>query len=89
MQVLGVDHIYITVSDFDRSLAYYDRVMALLDFRKSHSTIAGDPHAHAGRPPELALQAAHQRGDGLHRPLVVLARRRPPIARMAEGAGAP
>ncbi len=42
--IIGVDHIYITVSDMARSEAFYDRVMKVLGFRKSTFTIGGDPH---------------------------------------------
>lgn len=43
LEVTAVDHIYITVSDFDRAVAFYDRVMRLLGFRKG--TMPGD-HRH-------------------------------------------
>lgn len=43
--VTGIDHIYISVSDLDRSEAFYDRVMLhALDFRKNKFAIDGDPH---------------------------------------------
>jgi hypothetical protein len=28
MEIVGVDHVYLAVSDFGRSSAFYDRVMA-------------------------------------------------------------
>ena len=34
MEVIGLDHIYLAVSDFARSEAFYDRVMRALGFRK-------------------------------------------------------
>ena len=43
-EVLGLDHIYISVSDMARSEAFYDTVMALLGFRKSTFQLGGDPH---------------------------------------------
>jgi glyoxylase I family protein len=46
VEVLGVDHIYLTVSDLERSEPFYDRLMRLLGFRKGDKAIAGDPHAH-------------------------------------------
>ena len=46
MEVIGLDHIYVSVSDFARSEAFYDRVMGALGFRKGDKPIAGDRHAH-------------------------------------------
>jgi catechol 2,3-dioxygenase-like lactoylglutathione lyase family enzyme len=43
-QVIGIDHIYIAVSDLAVSEAFYDRVMPVLGFRKSSFDIGGDPH---------------------------------------------
>lgn len=44
-QVIGIDHIYIAVSDLSRSEAFYDRVMLqALGFRKNRFELAGDPH---------------------------------------------
>ena len=46
MEVIGLDHIYVTVFDFPRSEAFYDRVMSALGFRKGDKPIGGDRHAH-------------------------------------------
>src|ERR1700733_9940253 len=46
MEIVGVDHLYLSVSDFARSLAFYDAVMQALGFFKGDRTIGGDPHAH-------------------------------------------
>jgi len=35
IEVIGVDHIYLTVSDMDRAERFYDTVLGLLDFRKA------------------------------------------------------
>ena len=43
-EVIGIDHIYISVSDLVRSEAFYDQVMPILGFRKNAFTISGDPH---------------------------------------------
>lgn len=44
-EVTGIDHIYLTVSDLERSEAFYDRVLAgALGFRKNSFTLGGDPH---------------------------------------------
>jgi catechol 2,3-dioxygenase-like lactoylglutathione lyase family enzyme len=43
--VTGIDHIYVAVSDLDRSEAFYDRVMLeALGFRKNEFIIGGDRH---------------------------------------------
>lgn len=42
--VIGLDHIFIAVSDLARSEAFYDRVLPPLGFRKNSFAIGGDPH---------------------------------------------
>jgi glyoxylase I family protein len=44
--VTGLDHLYLAVSDFERSVRFYDGVMRLLGFRKGTKPIAGEPHVH-------------------------------------------
>ncbi|HEY8515286.1 MAG TPA: VOC family protein [Candidatus Binatia bacterium] len=46
LEVLGLDHLYVSVADFSRSEAFYDRLMRYLGFRKGDRQIAGEPHAH-------------------------------------------
>jgi glyoxylase I family protein len=46
MDVIGLDHLYVTVSDLARSEPFYDSLMAFLGFRKGDKQIAGEPHAH-------------------------------------------
>ena len=44
-EVIGIDHIYIAVSNLEASETFYDRVMTeVLGFRKNKFEIAGDPH---------------------------------------------
>jgi catechol 2,3-dioxygenase-like lactoylglutathione lyase family enzyme len=43
-EIIGIDHIYITVSDMARSEDFYDRAMTVLGFRKNKFAIGGDPH---------------------------------------------
>jgi glyoxylase I family protein len=43
-EIIGVDHVYLSVSDLERSIAFYDVVMKVLGFRKNSFQIAGDPH---------------------------------------------
>jgi catechol 2,3-dioxygenase-like lactoylglutathione lyase family enzyme len=43
--VVGIDHIYVAVSDLARSEAFYDRVMLeALGFRKNKFVLGNDPH---------------------------------------------
>ena len=44
-EVIGIDHIYIAVSDLARSEIFYDRVLQdTPGFRKNKFTLSGDPH---------------------------------------------
>jgi glyoxylase I family protein len=46
-EVVGIDHIYISVSDLARSERFYDQVLLeALGFRKSSFSLDGDPHIH-------------------------------------------
>jgi len=59
LEVIAVDHIYVAVRDFDRSVAFYDGVMRLLGFRKGTNPIAGERHAHYfNRVTQLSLRPA-------------------------------
>ena len=46
IQVTGIDHIYITVSDMARSEVFYDKLLRdVLGFRKGGNfALGGDPH---------------------------------------------
>ncbi|MEJ1969211.1 MAG: VOC family protein [Rhizomicrobium sp.] len=46
VEVVGLDHLYLTVADVARSEPFYDAVFGLLDFRKADSAVGGDPHRH-------------------------------------------
>jgi len=50
MSPVRLDHLYVTVSDFQRSERFYDAVMERLGFRKGDTPIAGAPHAHYFTP---------------------------------------
>ncbi len=73
-EVIGIDHLYIAVSDLTRSEIFYDQVLLeILGFRKNRFTLGGDPHVqyfnrHFGyvlRPSRSA--AAHDSyAPGLH-----------------------
>lgn len=43
-EVIGIDHIYITVSDLDRAEKFYDVVLETLGFRKNRFQIDGEQH---------------------------------------------
>jgi glyoxylase I family protein len=43
-EIIGIDHIYIAVSDLAKSEAYYDAVMPVLGFRKNTFEIGGERH---------------------------------------------
>ncbi len=74
MEVIGLDHIYVTVSDFTGSEAFYDRVMSALGFRKGDKPIGGDRHAHyfnrslqyTIRPAKDATRSHDPYATGLH-----------------------
>lgn len=42
--VIGIDHIYIAVSNLERSEQFYDAVMTVLGFRKGRFELNGEPH---------------------------------------------
>jgi len=46
VDVIALDHIYISVSDFELSQKFYDGVMRALGFYKGTMAIGGEPHAH-------------------------------------------
>jgi glyoxylase I family protein len=43
-EIIGIDHIYLTVSDLACSAEFYDRLMPILSFRRNEFAIGGDPH---------------------------------------------
>ena len=43
-EVVGLEHIYLTVSDLERSEAFYDRLMNVLGFRKNSFVIGDEKH---------------------------------------------
>jgi catechol 2,3-dioxygenase-like lactoylglutathione lyase family enzyme len=74
-EVIGIDHVYLTVSSLVRSEPFYDRVLKeTLGFRKSAFTLDGDPHVqyynrHFGvvlRPARPGRPAHDRYAPGLH-----------------------
>ena len=44
-EVIGIDHIYISVSDLERSARFYDALLVqVLGFRKQHFSLGSEPH---------------------------------------------
>lgn len=47
VEVLGIDHVYLSVTDLGVSETFYDRVLGeVLGYRKGTSVLGGDPHVH-------------------------------------------
>jgi catechol 2,3-dioxygenase-like lactoylglutathione lyase family enzyme len=44
VEVIGIDHVFVTVRDLRTSEEFYDRVMGVLGFRRWEVPIGGDPH---------------------------------------------
>jgi glyoxylase I family protein len=44
IEIIGIDHIYIAVSNLSRSEEFYDRVMGILGFHKNTFTNEGEHH---------------------------------------------
>lgn len=68
IEIIGIDHIYITVSDMARSEDFYDRALRdALGFRKNCFTLSGDPHVqYFNRHFGYVLRLAH--GAATHDP---------------------
>jgi catechol 2,3-dioxygenase-like lactoylglutathione lyase family enzyme len=43
-EIIGIDHIYLAVSDLARSEQFYDVVLGVLGFRKNQFELAGEKH---------------------------------------------
>jgi glyoxylase I family protein len=64
VEVLGIDHIYVTVSDLALGEAFFDPIMEFLAFKKRNRPIGGDPHAHYfNRVMQLSLRPAREAGS--------------------------
>jgi catechol 2,3-dioxygenase-like lactoylglutathione lyase family enzyme len=66
VEVVGLDHIYLAVSDMARSEKFYDTVLGILDFRKGDASIGGEPHRHYfNKVMQISIRPAH---GGKHDP---------------------
>lgn len=45
-EVIGIDHIYIAVTDIAASARFYDVLFQVLGFRKQAFDLGGEPHIH-------------------------------------------
>lgn len=62
LEVTGIDHVYVTVSDLTRAEAFYDAVLKLLGFRKGTTPVAGERHLHYFNPvTQYTIRAAKTR----------------------------
>ena len=74
IEVIGLDHIYLTVSDLEKSERFYDAAMTILGFRKNGFVNEGDRHVqyynrHFGivlRPGRAGATAHDPSIPGLH-----------------------
>jgi len=67
IEVTGVDHIYVAVSDLARAERFYDTIFRLLGFRKGTKPIGGERHLHYFNPvTQYTIRPAI--GAGVHDP---------------------
>jgi catechol 2,3-dioxygenase-like lactoylglutathione lyase family enzyme len=73
MEIIGLDHIYLTVSDLQASEIFYDPVMKALNFKKGVMPIGEEPHFHYfNQNLQISIRPAHTDGrfdpyaPGLH-----------------------
>src|SRR6185369_16640546 len=74
IEVIGLDHIYLAVSDLEKSERFYDTVMTILGFRKNSFVNEGDRHVqyynrHFGivlRPARAGTRGHDSFTPGLH-----------------------
>ncbi len=43
-EIIGIDHIYLTVADMERSEKFYDVVMGIIGFRKNRFQLGAEQH---------------------------------------------
>ncbi|MEE9300000.1 MAG: VOC family protein [Alphaproteobacteria bacterium] len=60
--VHGIDHVYLSVSDVSRSLAFYDRLMPFLGFKKLKRRMKVAAAAYESRAARLTLYLVPARG---------------------------
>ncbi len=66
IEIIGIDHIYITVSNLGCSEDFYDRVMTILGFRKNTFDNEGERHPQNFNFP-LEVEEIRDGGEGRNR----------------------
>jgi catechol 2,3-dioxygenase-like lactoylglutathione lyase family enzyme len=67
-EVIGLDHVYLTVSDLAASRRWYDAVLIdTLGYRCAESVLAGDPHVHYYNR-QFGVSIRPARGSARHDP---------------------
>lgn len=73
LKLFGIDHIYLSVSDMERSEVFYDSIMEALGLHKGDAPVRGEPHAHYVSPgfqltirPARSTRAHDPYSPGLH-----------------------
>lgn len=46
MEITDIDHIYLSVSNLEKSEEFYDPIMEALGFKKGDDAVNGEPHVH-------------------------------------------
>jgi catechol 2,3-dioxygenase-like lactoylglutathione lyase family enzyme len=63
VEVIGLDHVYLAVSDFARARRFWDALLGALGFRSGETRIAGEPHVHYwNRALQISIRPAHAKG---------------------------
>lgn len=63
VEVIGLDHVYLAVSDFARARRFYDALLGALGFESGDAPIAGEPHLHYwNRALQISIRPAHAAG---------------------------
>ncbi len=50
LKLKNIDHIYLSVTDLEKSEAFYDKVMSALGLHKGDTPVSGEHHAHYVTP---------------------------------------
>jgi len=63
VEVIGLDHVYLAVTDLARARAFYDAVLGALEFERAEEPIGGDSHLHYwNRALQLSIRPARTAG---------------------------
>lgn len=60
IEITGLDHIYLSVSDMAASESFYDDLFRSLGFKKGDAVVADEPHCHYyNRALQISIRPAH------------------------------